>query len=112
MTAISFSVMKDKLLDGTKCQTIRKLRKRPVKVGDKIIVYWNQRSKNNEILGITECIEEKAIDLKDVTLEDAEADGFCGRQHLWDWFNAHYSTDEVLYGKWQIIKFKPLKDSL
>lgn len=37
--------MKEKLLDGTKSQTIRKIRKKPFKVGEKVQIYWKQRAK-------------------------------------------------------------------
>ncbi|WP_413167774.1 hypothetical protein ACL6C3_13860 [Capilliphycus salinus ALCB114379] len=43
MPAISFSVFKDKLLSQTKTQTIRRRRKYPIQVGDRLQIYWKQR---------------------------------------------------------------------
>lgn len=106
--ALSFSGYKDKLLSGEKYQTIRKVRNPPIKVGDKLIVYWKQRSKNNELLGVSECTWTRTTLLKDVTYEEAILDGFDGVLGLWDWFNKHYSLDDTLKGQWQIIRFKPL----
>ena len=111
MPALSFSVMKEKLMDGTKCQTIRKLRKRPIKVGDRLVIYWKQRSKNNEHLGVTECTSERVFKLKDVTPQEAWADGFSCKAELWDWFNKRYRTEDILHEKWQRINFKPLGDT-
>lgn len=47
MTAISFSCVEKlpKLLDMTCCQTIRPKGKRILKVGDKVTLYWKQRSR-------------------------------------------------------------------
>lgn len=106
--ALSFSVFKDKLLSGEKCQTIRKIGKRSINVGDKLVVYWKQRSKHNELLGVTECIWTRTTLLKDVTYEEAIQDGFDGILALWGWFNKHYSLDDTLKGEWKIIRFKPL----
>lgn len=106
--ALSFSVFKEKLLSGMKCQTIRKVRVTPINVGDKLYIYWQQRSKNSELLGVSECTWTRTTLLKDVTYEEAILDGFDGILALWDWFNKHYSLHDTLKGQWQIIKFKPL----
>ena len=45
MPALSFKVFKEKLLSGEKRQTIRPIRKRSFKVGDKLVLYWKQRTK-------------------------------------------------------------------
>ena len=50
MALLGFTVFKDKLLDGSKRQTIRKLRKRPIKVGDRLHLYWHLRRKDCEKL--------------------------------------------------------------
>ena len=46
MPAISFKVFREKLENGTKRQTIRLARKRPIVVGDKLYLYWHQRQKD------------------------------------------------------------------
>ena len=57
MPSIGFTVLKDKLLDGSKKQTIRKLRKNPIKVGDKLYLYWHLRQKDCAKLGEVICNE-------------------------------------------------------
>lgn len=54
---LGFTVFKEKILDGTKTQTIRKIRKNPIKVGDKLFLYWHPRQKDCEKLGEGICIE-------------------------------------------------------
>lgn len=76
MPLLGFTKLKDKLLDGSKLQTIRKPRKIPLKVGDKLYVYWMLRTKNCEKLGeakVTKIVRKK---LRDITQEDAVKDGF------------------------------------
>ena len=43
MTALSFKVFKDKILSGEKTQTIRPIRVKPIKAGDRLSIYWKQR---------------------------------------------------------------------
>jgi hypothetical protein len=76
MPLIGFTVFKEELLAGKKCQTIRRPRKLPLKVGDKLHVYWHPRQKDCEKLGettITSIVRKKASEL---TNEDALKDGF------------------------------------
>ena len=76
MVLLGFTRLKEKLLDGSKKQTIRKPRKHPFKVGDKLQVYWMLRTKQCEKLGeavITKIVRKK---LERVTEEDARKDGF------------------------------------
>jgi len=73
---LGFTKLKDKLLDGSKTQTIRKPRKHPLKVGDKLFVYWKLRTKDCEKLGeavITNIVKKPLVDM---TNEDAVKDGF------------------------------------
>lgn len=46
MPAINFTMFADKVRNFEKRQTIRKLRKRPFKVGDKLYLYTGLRTKN------------------------------------------------------------------
>ncbi len=71
---LGFTVFKDKILDGSKTQTIRKPRKHPIKVGNKLYLYWHPRQKDCEKLGETTCIEEFTIRL--------DREYFLGRYHL------------------------------
>lgn len=76
MPLLGFTKLKEKLLDGTKTQTIRKPRKHPLKVGDKLFIYWKLRTKECEKLGeaVITKIERKRFD--SLTEEDALKDGF------------------------------------
>ena len=73
---LGFTKLKEKLLDGSKTQTIRKPRKHPIKVGDKLFIYWKLRTKECEKLGegvATKVVRKK---LEEMTNEDAMKDGF------------------------------------
>lgn len=76
MPLLGFSMLKDKLLDGSKTQTIRKPRKHPLKVGDKLYIYWKIRTKEREKLGeavVTKIVRKSPMEL---TEEEAVKDGF------------------------------------
>lgn len=91
MPLLGFTKLKNKLLDGSKTQTIRKPRKHPIKVGDKLYVYWKLRTKECEKLGeaIITKIEHKSI--YELTEEDAIKDGFENRYDLIQWVMENYS---------------------
>jgi hypothetical protein len=77
MVLLGFTVFKEKLLDGTKTQTIRLPRKKhPFKVGDELQVYWRPRTKQCEKLfdAVVTKIGRKC--LANMTNEDAHLDGF------------------------------------
>jgi hypothetical protein len=76
MPLLSFSVLKEKLLDGSKTQTIRVPRKKPLRVGDKLYIWWKSRTKQKEKLGegVIVAIYHKCI--ADMTESDAVHDGF------------------------------------
>lgn len=61
MPLIGFTIFKDKIQDGSKRQTIRKLRKRPIKVGDTLYIYWKLRTKECERLRVEKCTEHFLI---------------------------------------------------
>ena len=68
MPLLGFTVFKDKILNETKRQTIRKLRKRPIKEGDILHLYWKLRTKQCEKLGHAFCTEHFLIYMtKDVS---------------------------------------------
>ena len=79
---LGFTKLKEKLLDGTKTQTIRKPRKHPIKVGDKLYIYWKLRTKECQKLGegiVTKIVRKK---LYEINNEDAKKDGFESIGHL------------------------------
>ena len=79
MKSINFSVLKEKLLDRSKTQTIRCTYLPKYKIGEVIQIKFNKEP----------IFEAKIIDLypkqlKDLTLEEANRDGFDSVQALWD----------------------------
>ena len=76
MPLLGFTKLRGKLLDGSKTQTIRKPRKVPLKVGDKLYVYWMPRTKSCEKLGEAKVTKIERKWFKDITDEDAVRDGF------------------------------------
>jgi len=64
MPSIGFTHFKEKLLNGAKRQTIRKLRKRPIKVGDTLYIYWKLRTKECEKLEEAICQETFFINIQ------------------------------------------------
>lgn len=70
MPLLGFTVFREKIELGLKRQTIRKLRKRPIKVGDKLYLYWKLRTKQCEKLGEATCTEHFLLFMtKDVSEE-------------------------------------------
>jgi hypothetical protein len=122
MAGISFSVFRDKILDGSKRQTIRGIRKNPIKEGETLYMWWKQRSPQREKLGETKCVKIREIcimtdgyDFPDdqYSLVDhpslldnfAIADGFDNWQQLIEFFeNAHGLPFEGVLIEWDSIK--------
>jgi hypothetical protein len=115
MVAISFSVFRDKVLSGEKRQTIRPMRKRPFKIGDKLELYWHMRRKDCKLLRRAVCLEEfkftmtrntpytngrivreytgggfslSFVDASDI----ARQDGFEDLRKMQDWFGKQYGA--------------------
>ena len=110
MPLLGFSVFKEKLLDGSKTQTIRRPRKHPIKVGDKLFIYWKLRTKECEKLGdgIVTNVERKQ--LCNLTHEEMWKDGFKNWDELINWFSNHYGVGytfmefDVIQWKWIVKK--------
>ena len=106
---ISFSLFKDKLLSGEKCQTIRKPRKRPLKVGDILYVYWKLRTKEREFLGTTRIVKIERKKLWQITNEDAVKDGFKNLEEFDRIFHEKLHPDASMEDEFDIITFEPIK---
>lgn len=65
MPILGFTMFKEKILDGTKRQTIRKLGKIPKKKDDLLYLYWHLRQKDCESLGKSICTEAFPIQIHD-----------------------------------------------
>ena len=98
MPSLSFSVFRDKIERGEKRQTIRRARKRPIKVGDKLYLYWHQRQKdcrpilvNGESVVI--CIDSYSLtwaELSALARYMAKLDGFDSPKAFREFFESHY----------------------
>jgi len=62
--ALSFSDFKNEVRSGVKRQTIRALRKRPIRVGDTLYLYWKQRTKECELIRKEVCTESFLITMQ------------------------------------------------
>ena len=97
MPAISFKMFREKLENGTKRQTIRLARKRPIVVGDKLYLYWHQRQKdcrpilvNGESVVI--CTDSFRVSWSHVAYSGymARLDGYEDVQDFRSFFESHY----------------------
>ena len=93
-----------KVRDGVKRHTFRKERKRPINVGDKLIMFCGMRTKNCERLGTHICtvVLPGRLDANGNMIIDgrwlsgpeveafAVADGFAGCGEFRDWFEKQY----------------------
>jgi len=65
MPALNFKAQfAEMVADGRKRQTIRAMRKHPIKVGDKLFLYTGMRTRRCIKLGETECIEALPIEVR------------------------------------------------
>lgn len=106
MPAISFSgttsrgPFYDLILKKEKCQTCREPRKRPIRVGPFLRLYWLQRVPRNKkpihLIASAQCIEVKRIRLIDVWNDEAfaKADGFGSLEEFRDWFYPDWRIEE------------------
>jgi hypothetical protein len=103
MPLLSFSVLRDLIETGKKKQTIRLPRKSPLKVGDKLYLYWKCRTPFTEKLGegvITKLVTKSAMELTD---QDAVLDGFINRADLWEELNRLHPEINWLFQKVDVI---------
>jgi hypothetical protein len=97
MPLLSFSVFKNRLLNGSKTQTIRLPRKRPLKVGDKLFIYWKCRTKETEKLGEGIITDIKHLHLHEITGNLVTKDGFLNKLHLDIFFVQKYGHRASFY---------------
>jgi len=106
---LGFTKFKEKLLNGTKTQTIRKPRKHPIKVGDILHIYWKLRTKQCQKLGeaiVTKVVRKK---LWEITNEDAVKDGFQNLQEFDEKFHAEMHPHASMQDEFNIISFDWIK---
>lgn len=106
MPSIGFTKFKEKILSGEKRQTIRRVRKREIKVGDTLYLYWHLRRKDCQLLKKTKCTLAIKIPYREIVRDNdlAKADGFRDSWELKLWFDkVHKPKPDDLF--W-IIRWK------
>ncbi len=121
MPAINFSVFIEQVENGSKKQTIRKRRKRPIKVGDTLQLYTGMRTPACRKLGVTTCtgveplvlhcqgVEYTALKLMITrfaqnSLNDfAKQDGFKSWPQLASWFHLERKPFEGDLIRWELL---------
>lgn len=90
MPLIGFTVFREKILDGSKTQTIREMRKYPIKQGAILYLYWHLRQKDCQQLLTTTCTEVMTIQI--------HSEYRTGRHHalLFRWTERMFAGTECL----------------
>jgi len=113
--AISFSGVTvrgpfwQQILEGLKTLTCRKPRKRPIREGDILMLYWRQRvpkdKKPIHFIGYAKCVKIERKKYREFAFDDdfARRDGFLNSAELRRWFG-----DPRVYGdeEYDVIHFK------
>ena len=109
------------ILEGNKTQTCRKPRKRPIKQGDTLYLYWKCRVPKNKkpihFIGEAICIKVERKQYGDFSHDDefARKDGFKDHIELQEWFgdpSAWYDERDPPYSgdiEYDVIYFKLVK---
>jgi hypothetical protein len=98
MPPLGFNAFHNEVKNGKKRQTIRKQRKRPIKVGGTLYLYWHLRRKDCHLLRKAKFVETftKPWDFLKVSEDIAKRDGFGSSKEMREWFN---STQDLLDDK-------------
>ena len=111
---ISFSVFKEKILDGTKTQTIRRYSEFQYKRfcnAKKYQLYWGNPRNGGKLIKEVEPAEQPRIfSFRDATLGAIEElsllGGFDDANEMLDWFYKRYGKD-MFTKKFMILRWKP-----
>lgn len=111
---ISFSVFKEKILDGTKTQTIRRYSEFQFKRfcnAKKYQLYWGNPRNGGELIREVEPAEPpRMFSFRDATLGEIEElsilDGFDCPAKMLDWFEERYGED-MFTKKFMVLRWKP-----
>jgi len=110
MPAVNFTMFREEILSGKKLHTIRRIRERPIQVGDHLILYWMQRTSDCKKLMDARCtaIQTFAMDQRGTMFVDGDplnnwqaeelaiADGFKNANEMREFFRGHYG--DILSG--------------
>ncbi len=97
------------ILNRTKTQTCRLPRKRPIKKGDRLFMYWKVRvpkhKKPIHFICEKKCSTITTLRYKDFAFNNvfARRDGFVDCNELQEWFGEPYTYGEEIY---DVIEFK------
>jgi hypothetical protein len=99
------------ILRRQKTRTVRKPRKRPIKSGDILYLYWKQRVPKNKkpihLIATAKCTKVERLQYKDFAYDDAfsRADGFKDHKQLQELFGPPEKLGSVEYDviHWKII---------
>lgn len=123
MPALNFQARFAPLVEsGQKRQTIRALRKRPIRQGDTLYLYTGQRRPGAKLLKTTLCTEARAIEiclsgegagifmdgtrlLTETRAALAAADGFETVNQLIEWFRQTHGLSEERPFRGQVIRW-------
>ena len=96
MPLLGFTVFHDEVRDGKKRQTIRRNRKRPVKVGDTLYLYWHLRQKDCHLLRVEKCVETftNSWGILKVSEDVAKLDGVKSSSEMREWFYKTYLSPD------------------
>ena len=115
MALISFSVFLDKIESGAKVQTIRSLRKYPIKEGEKLRLWWKSRSpKEGRFWGESVCVKIIPIVINEVAVKVgtaivsypisleyfAQRDGFSSWDEMKKYFSPKFG-DPLVMIEWE-----------
>ena len=121
MPSVSFSGVSSRgpfwrqIVRGLKVQTCRRPRRRPIKEGDLLKLYWKQRvpkeKKPVHFIGYALCTGVERLRYRDFAYDDefARRDGFGDSAELREWFG-----DPEIYGdtEYDVIHFKYLGEKV
>jgi hypothetical protein len=101
------------ILEGRKTQTCREPRKRPIKAGDPLYLYWKVRvpwnKKDIHFIGKFVCSKVTRMKYKEFAFDDAFArrDGFRDAVEMSEWFGNPYDF-ACASNEYDVIEFTPI----
>jgi len=113
MPSLGFTVFREKILDGSKTQTIRRARKRIIHAGERLYLYWGFRTKACQSLLVGRCVAVMRLPYSAFKNDEgiARLDGFASAEEMRAFLervhdkNVKPPTDETLFDiiRWEVI---------
>ena len=103
-------MFKEKILDGTKTQTVREPRVHPIREGNTLYLWWKSRTKDREFLGQTRAVRVRRMHYHDFWFDDefARKDGFTDSERLRKFFGRDVTQiieEEELHDPFEVIEW-------